>query len=43
MSQELYNKLTDSARIGLSEITEDITNSILEQAFEISLTSGSRR
>ena len=39
MSQELYNKLTDSARIGLSEITEDITNSILEQAFEISLTS----
>lgn len=39
MSQDLYNKLTDSARIGLSDITEDITNSILEQAFEISLTS----
>lgn len=39
MSQDLYNKLTDSARIGLSEITEDITNNILEQAFEISLTS----
>ena len=39
MSQDLYNKLTDSARIGLSDITEGITNSILEQAFEISLTS----
>lgn len=39
MSQDLHNKLTDSARIGLSEITEDITNNILEQAFEISLTS----
>lgn len=39
MSQDLYNKMTDSARIGLSGITEDIKNNILEQAFEISLTS----